>query len=148
MELILKTMIEQFKDEYRWLSNFYPCDLRFRGKLYTSVEYAYMSAKSEDEEWKKMCAEAKEKPGIIKKKSQHLELVPNWEVMKIEVMQACLELKFLQEPFKTWLVETGDVYLQEGNTWGDKFWGVDLETGEGANVLGILIMTIRGKLQE
>ena len=141
-------MIEHFKEEYRWLSNFYPCDLRFRGKLYPSVEYAYMSAKSEDKEWKKMCAEAKEKQSTIKKKSQHLELVPDWAFIKIEVMLECLKLKFSQEPFRTWLIETGDIHLQEGNTWGDKFWGVDLETGEGENVLGKLIMSIRANLQD
>lgn len=141
-------MIHTFKDEYRWLSNFYPCDIRFRGKLYPSVEYAYMSAKSEDKEWKLMCADAKEKQSKIKKRSQHLELVPNWETIKIEVMRQCLELKFSQEPFRTWLIETGDIHLQEGNTWGDVFWGVDLETGEGHNLLGKLIMIIRADLQD
>lgn len=141
-------MIFQFKDEHRWLSNFYPCDLRFRGKLYPSVEYAYLSAKSEDKAWKTLCAEAKEKPSVLKKKSQHLELVPDWEAIKLAVMRECLELKFSQEPFKTWLIETGDTPLQEGNTWGDKFWGVDLGTWEGENHLGKLIMEIREKLQE
>lgn len=141
-------MVEQFKDEYRWLSNFYPCRVLFRGELYQSVEYAYMSAKSQDEEWKEMCREAKEKPGQIKQKSRQLALVPNWEVIKIEVMRACLEFKFSQEPLKTWLLETGDKNLQEGNTWGDTFWGIDLETGEGENNLGKLIMDIRANLRK
>lgn len=141
-------MIHQFKEEYRWLSNFHPCDIRFRGKRYPSVEYAYMSAKSDDKKWKMMCAEAKEKQGEIKKKSQHLKLVSNWEEIKVDVMRECLELKFSQEPFKTLLAETGDIHLQEGNTWGDRFWGVDLETGEGDNNLGKLIMEIREKLNQ
>lgn len=141
-------MIQQFEDEYSWLSNFYPCPLTFRGKRYLSVEYAYMSAKSEDKAWKQLCAEAKEKPGKIKRKSRHLALVPNWESIKIEVMRECLALKFSQESFKTLLLETGDVHLQEGNNWGDKFWGVDLETGEGENNLGKLIMEIRAELKK
>jgi ribA/ribD-fused uncharacterized protein len=140
-------MIPQFKDSHRWLSNFHPCEIRFRGLRYASVEYAYMSAKSEDKEWKKMCAEAKEKQSIIKRKSRELDLVANWETLKMDVMRECLELKFNQEPFKTWLLETGDAYLQEGNTWGDTFWGVDLETGAGENHLGKLIMEIREKLR-
>ena len=45
------------------------------------------------------------------------------------------------------LIETGDAHLQEGNTRGDKFWGVYLETGEGEYNLGKLIMEIRKKLQ-
>ena len=136
-------MIEQFNDEYRWLSNFYPCTLRFRGKRYPSVEYAYLSAKSEDKAWKKMCSEGWEKPGKMKKKSQFVALVPNWDAIKIDVMRECLALKFSQEPFRTWLLDTGARHLQEGNTWGDSFWGVDLETGEGENHLGKLLMELR-----
>ena len=139
--------ILHFTDEYRWLSNFYPCTIRFRGKLYASVEYAYMSAKSDDKEWKRICSEAKEKQSKIKKKSQQVKTVAHWELQKLDVMRECLELKFAQEPFKTWLVETGEAHLQEGNTWGDKFWGVDLETGEGENILGKFIMEIREKLR-
>ena len=139
--------IDQFTGEYRWLSNFYPCELRFRGKAYSSVEYAYMSAKSEDKEWKKMCSEGREKQSKIKKLSQHIDLVPHWETIKIDVMRECLELKFAQEPFMTWLLATGDSHLQEGNTWGDKFWGVDIETGEGENNLGKLLMELRHKFR-
>jgi ribA/ribD-fused uncharacterized protein len=140
-------MITQFKDQYRFLSNFYPSPIRFRGKLYQSVEYAYMSAKSNDKEWKKMCADADLKQSKIKKKSQHLVLVPNWESIKINVMHECLELKFTQEPYRTWLYYTGDQHLQETNTWGDRFWGVDMETGEGENHLGKLLMEVREKLK-
>lgn len=140
-------MIEHFRDENRWLSNFYPCFILFRGKRYPSVEYAYMSAKSDDKSWKKICADARVKPGEIKKKSRHLTLVDNWNDIKVDVMRTCLELKFTQEPFKTWLLETGDIHLQEGNTWGDTFWGVDETTGEGQNMLGQLIMEIRRQIQ-
>jgi hypothetical protein len=31
-------MIPQFKDAHRWLSNFHPCEIRFRGVLYASVD--------------------------------------------------------------------------------------------------------------
>jgi ribA/ribD-fused uncharacterized protein len=140
-------MIQEFRDEYRWLSNFYPCEIRFRGKRYQSVEYAYMSAKSDDRAWKQLCAAAKLKPSKIKKKSRHLILVPTWEAIKLDIMRECLELKFAQEPFHSWLLETGDIYLQEGNRWGDTFWGVDLETGEGENHLGKLLMEIRTALR-
>jgi len=141
-------MIRKFEKEYRWLSNFYPCALRFRGKRFESVEYAYMSAKSDDKAWKQRCIDAVEKPRKIKKLSQHLELVPNWDTIKLEVMQECLELKFAQEPFRTWLLETGGAHIQEGNGWGDTFWGVDVETNQGENHLGRLIMEIREELKE
>ena len=41
------------------------------------------------------------------------------------------------------LVATGDAILQEGNTWGDTFWGIDLRTGKGENWLGRLLMLAR-----
>ena len=33
-----------------------------------------------------------------------------------------------------------------GNNWGDLIWGVDIETGEGQNLLGKLIMEFRETL--
>ena len=140
-------MIDQFNNEYRWLSNFYYSEIRFRGKGYATVEHAYQSAKSEEKAWKKVCSEGNEKPIKIKKLSKDLELPADWDTQKLGVMRECLELKFALEPFKTWLLETGDQHLAEGNSWGDIFWGVDLKTGEGENHLGRLLMEIRETLK-
>lgn len=49
-------MIREFQKEYRWLSNFAPVAVRYKGITYPSVEHAYMSAKSEEKSWKKFCA--------------------------------------------------------------------------------------------
>ena len=43
------------------------------------------------------------------------------------------------------LLETGDVYLEETNTWGDVFWGVC--NGKGENMLGQVLMLIRDELK-
>ncbi len=43
-------MIEAFTDEYKWLSNFYPCDIEIGRKIYPTVQHAYMSAKCNDKE--------------------------------------------------------------------------------------------------
>jgi len=61
-------------------------------------------------------------------------------------MDECVAAKFRQEPYRSKLIATGDQLIQEGNTWGDTYWGVDLETGEGENNLGKIIMTLRGSL--
>jgi predicted NAD-dependent protein-ADP-ribosyltransferase YbiA (DUF1768 family) len=55
-------------------------------------------------------------------------------------------LKFSQEPYRTLLLNTGNILIQEGNRWGDTFWGVDLNTNVGENKLGLLIMQIREQL--
>ncbi|MDV7392348.1 NADAR family protein, partial [Arthrospira platensis SPKY1] len=142
-----ENMIRKFDKAYKWLSNFAPCTIVLNGITYPSVEHAYMSAKSDDVRWYLKCTDDRIKPGTIKKLSRGILLVSNWHSLKIEVMRECLNQKFSQEPYKTLLIETGDVFIQEGNFWGDTFWGVDLETGEGENNLGKLIMEVREKLK-
>lgn len=44
------------------------------------------------------------------------------------------------------LVETGDAHLEEGNTWGDTFWGT--VRGVGKNHLGKILMRIRKEIWE
>lgn len=56
--------------------------------------------------------------------------------------------KFNKEPFKSKLIATGDLYIQEGNLWNDKFWGVCLKTNTGQNILGKLIMEIRNEISK
>ena len=55
--------------------------------------------------------------------------------------------KYLQESLKSKLLSTGDCLLEEGNWWGDKFWGVDIKTREGENHLGKIIMQVREELR-
>lgn len=139
-------MIKEFQKEYRWLSNFAPCTISMGGFLYPSVEHAYMSAKSNSLIWKRFCQQ--ESAGTVKRKSREIELVEDWEVLKKSVMMSCLIQKFNQEPYFSKLIETGDEYIQEGNMWGDKYWGVCLKTGVGENNLGKMIMQIRDKIIE
>lgn len=135
--------ITQFKGEYRWLSNFQLVKIEFEGIEYISVEHAYMSAKSTDPEWKKYCSDPVNTPGAVKRASKGLKLPGDWDTRKIDVMLKCLCKKFSKEPFRTLLLNTGEEQLIEGNTWGDKFWGMDLRTNEGENNLGKLLMRIR-----
>ena len=62
-------------------------------------------------------------------------------------MKNLLTQKFSDERFRSLLLATGDTYIIEGNTWGDTFWGVDMYSGEGENILGKMIMEIRSSMQ-
>lgn len=139
--------IRKFEGEYRFLSNFYPSPIEFRGAVYASAEHAYQSAKSDDPAWKEFCADPEAQPSKVKKASAEVQLVADWDAIRIPVMRECLKLKFSQEPLKSRLLETGDTYLMEGNWWGDVFWGVDLKTNTGQNHLGQLLMEIREELR-
>lgn len=139
-------MIQEFKEEYRWLSNFAPVSIILDGVEYPTVEHAYMSAKSDDKEWKLFCSDPNNKPGAVKRKSRKIELKENWNDLKIEVMTECIRQKFSQEPYRTNLIKTYSEEIQEGNFWGDKFWGICLKTNEGENNLGKIIMEFRKTL--
>lgn len=139
-------MIQEFQAEYRWLSNFAPVKIVLNGVEYQSVEHAYMSEKSFDPEWKKFCSDINNKPGDVKRKSRNIKLREDWESVKIDVMRECVRQKFSQEPYKSKLSATWPLYIQEGNRWGDKFWGVCLKTNTGENNLGRLIMEFRKTL--
>ena len=137
--------ILQFTGEYRWLSNFFPCSITLDGEVYPSTEHAYMSAKSDDPKWKFYCSLEK-KAGKVKEASYKIQLVPDWDLKKISVMSKVLRQKFFYEPFRSMLLQTRDRHLEEGNNHGDTFWGVSLDTGEGENMLGRMIMAIRDEL--
>lgn len=140
-------MIDSFDGKYSWLSNFAPAKISLENVTYSSIEHAYISAKSNGPGWKDFCVDTKS-PGELKKAGRKVKLVHDWEKIKVSVMYVCLLQKFNQEPYKTLLINTGNEHIQEGNWWNDKFWGVDLNTGEGENTLGKLIMSIRKELLE
>jgi ribA/ribD-fused uncharacterized protein len=115
-------------------------------RLYKSVEHAYQAAKSTDAEWRAFCA-SDVSPGRVKRSSRKIEVRSDWEEIKVEVMKDLLIQKFSNKRYKNMLLNTGLETIQEGNNWGDVFWGVDLETGEGKNMLGKLIMGVRENLK-
>ena len=56
-------------------------------------------------------------------------------------MYKLLLQKLSNQSLKIRLLSTEDKYLEETNTWGDKFWGVYKNKGE--NNLGELLMKVR-----
>ena len=140
-------MITEFKNEYRWLSNFEPCVITLDSVEYQSVEHAYMSCKSSDPRWKAFCADKNVTAGMVKRASRNIELIPDWDSKKIDVMRMCLIQKYEQEPFRSKLLATGNLKIQEGNYHGDTFWGFCLKKLWGYNNLGRLIEDVRWDLK-
>jgi ribA/ribD-fused uncharacterized protein len=135
--------IESFSGDFRWLSNFVAAEVVFEGRTYSTVEHAYCAAKSLKEEWREYCADWTITPGKIKREAKEILIRKDWDEIKKFVMKDLLFQKYNQEPFMSLLMNTGDVDIEEGNTWGDTFWGINLNTGEGQNNLGKMIMEIR-----
>lgn len=134
-------VIDSFTGEHFFLSNFYPAPLEFGGFVFPTSEHAYQAAKSSDINiWRRFTKIPH--PGQAKKYGRQIEVRPNWEKEKINVMRKVLNNKFRDnEDLLQMLYNTGSAKLVEGNTWGDRFWGVC--DGRGLNNLGILLMEIR-----
>jgi hypothetical protein len=55
-----------------------------------------------------------------------------------------LRIKFQVPELREKLLKTGDKYLEETNYWNDRYWGKYKD--KGLNMLGHLIMAVRGEL--
>ena len=136
--------INVFKGQYRFLSNFEGPQIEVEGLCYKTLEAAFQAAKTTNRA-EKLYIQSLLTPGQAKRAGRKVTLRPDWETIKIAVMEALLRQKFTQAPWCEWLLATGDEELIEGNTWGDIFWGV--YKGVGENHLGILLMKIRSELE-
>lgn len=137
--------ISGFFGDYRWLSNFWPSKVLLDHSDYPTIEHAYQAAKTTNSAHRFLIRKAKT-PGEAKRLGKTLvTLRPDWEVVKIEVMRQLVRQKFLKQPFRAQLLETGDADLIEENSWGDTFWGVC--RGVGRNELGKILMRIRAELR-
>lgn len=140
--------INRFRGKYGWLSNFYSVNIEYEGRIYPSVEHAFMSAKNDSEEWKDFCSNPKNTASEVKAFGREIKLIPDWDTKRISVMRACIKAKFSQEPFRSKLLATEDAEIIEGNTWGDTYWGFDTRKQKGKNYLGRIIMETRDLLKQ
>lgn len=134
-------MIKQFQGEYRFLSNFWLVKVLFEGKIYSSVEHAYQAAKTLDPKIREIIRNLSS-PGMAKRYARKIELRPDWEKVKLGIMESLVRYKFLNNSdLMRKLKATGSEELIEGNLWGDTYWGV--YNGKGENHLGKILMKIR-----
>lgn len=137
--------IDRFAGHYRFLSNFYPCKVKWEGETYPSTEHAFQAAKTVNPSERKRIRTA-DTPGKAKALGRRATLVPNWEAVKLDVMLKLLRQKFGHRELADLLLDTDGLRLVEGNTWNDRFWGV--VDGKGHNHLGRLLMQVRDELRQ
>lgn len=145
MDVSIMSAVKNFFGLYRFLSNFWPCEIDYEGIVYPTTEHAFQAAKSLDVEVRERISKLMT-PGIAKKAGRAISIRPDWEDVKIQVMKDITRIKFQYPSLAKRLIATYPMELQEGNTWGDKFWGVDLESGVGENHLGKILMEVRAEL--
>lgn len=150
--VVTDTEIKGFFGEYRFLSNFEELKIAipytsrtcsFVTYYFPSSEAAYMAAKSNDISYLAQLETAT--PAQAKRLGKNVELVDNWDHIRLDAMYYAVLLKFyLNQDLREKLKATGPKYLEETNNWGDRFWGVT--DGYGENNLGKILMEVRSQV--
>lgn len=140
-----ETAITSFRNNYDFLSNFYAAPVTYEGITYPNVETAFQAQKTLDPAVRRTFVNVS--PGEAKRMGRRVVLRPDWETVKDGIMLDLLRQKFTQNPdLEAKLQLTGHAHLEEGNTWGDRYWGT--VNGVGKNMLGLLLMQVRGELRK
>lgn len=144
-------MIDRFKEENFFLSNFYPIEIIIGNLKLKSVEHGYCALKTTDMAVREIIlnAETAGEAKILGKPPEEGGIVilrEGWDQgLKVMVMRSLVNAKFDIPEMTEKLLATGDQELIEGNWWGDTFWGVC--NGRGKNMLGKILMAKRTSLQ-
>ena len=137
-------MINCFDGKWAFLSNFYWNEIEHEGIVYPTNEHFFQAMKTNDLGMRKAIAAAKT-PGAAKRMGRQVQLRPDWERVKVDIMRTGLKCKFEHPILAQKLINTGNELLVEGNWWGDRFWGQC--DGTGRNMLGQLLMELREELK-
>ena len=133
--------IHEFRGSYDFLSNFYDSTITYEGLTYKNAEAAFQAQKDK--------ARSSEfttlPPNLAKRLGRNVRLRKDWDKVKDQIMFDIVKAKFEQNSeLMEKLILTGDSYLEEGNTWNDRYWGVC--NGVGKNKLGEILMQVRKRL--
>lgn len=140
----MPSSIKEFRGLYHFLSNFHEASVYWDGITYRNNEAAFQSAKLVDKNERLQFADMS--PNEAKKLGRVVTLRKDWEDVKLNIMYEIVKAKFTQNAGLTIrLLETGDVLLEEGNHWGDRYWGT--VNGIGENHLGKILMRVREELR-
>lgn len=121
----------------------------YESRLYPTSEHAYQAAKFIDPNDRRPFQNKRMTAGQAKRRGQRVEGThppAEWNRVKLEVMYLIVKDKFQRnDNLRMLLLSTGNAVLEEGNNWGDTFWGT--VAGVGENHLGKILMSVRRELK-
>jgi ribA/ribD-fused uncharacterized protein len=148
----MTTVIETFRGKYSWLSNFADYD-KPRRHVYQGVEMFFETNEHFYMAMKTLCPQERLSVSLhpkkgLKKFGRELTIRRDWDTIKLQVMYNGLRYKFgKRNPnLRKLLIDTLGMKIEEGNEWGDLYWGVDAFTRQGYNNLGKLLMKVRKEI--
>lgn len=162
--------VKDHKDKYRFLSNFYPCQIEVthfdskQVKKFKSSEQLFMYKKAilfEDFKVADTIFKVnKDSPQFYKNQGRKVKGFDEdtWNENKYDLMKATLYEKFSQNTYlKKWLLNTGNSILVETSPF-DRIWGIGLKNTDsgwknvdrwkGENLLGFCLMEVRDDLNK
>lgn len=144
-------MIDKFDGENSFLSNFYTANTVYGGLIYDNNEDAFQAAKVLDDHVR--ITFTRLEPALAKRKGRQVELRPDWEDVKENIMFEIVRSKFVNNSrLARRLIATKDHILIEGNTWHDNYWGncscPKCKNIEGKNTLGKILMHVRKEFED
>lgn len=127
-------------EPYGFLNNFKKARMFIYSKWWNNVETPYQSRKCSIPEEAIWIWESKT-PREARDRGQLVQMVSDWDKIKVGVMKQCVMAKFLQHTdLRAQLMATGDEELIEDSP-VDNFWGQI--NGVGQNNLGKVLMEVR-----
>ena len=131
-------------------SNYYPAPVSYEGLIFMTAEGAFQSAKTLDTTVRSTFTSID--PGAAKGKGRKLELRPDWEDVKFQVMLDILQSKFQNPALQKMLLDTGEnVIIEDTTGWHDNIWGDcrcdKCQNTLGKNLLGKALMSVRADLR-
>ena len=144
-------MIGPFRDENRYLSNFYISPFEINGVKYRTVEHFYQSMKTVIPGERVQVINANS-PGNAKRLGRNVTIRNDWDEVKIWVMTLGVYSKFSQNRhLADKLLATGGEELVELNNWHDNYWGYcscrKCINVKSRNKLGKTLMLVRNLLK-
>ena len=137
--------ITQFRRQFFFLSNMYPCKVKYDGLVFNSAEHAYQYAKAVTPEDKQYVLDA-EDPFDSKKRGRKVRKRADWDDVKLSIMINVVWNKFaMNDDCREALMLTKGYDLIEDNWWDDTYWGIC--DGKGENYLGRILMHLRETLE-
>ncbi len=136
-------VINEFRGPYYFLSNMYPCAVKYGEFTYMNAESAFQAQKCPMQALRFVGVDGYD----AKKMGRAVVLRVDWNDVKVTIMHEIVEQKFRQTPdLRRKLIALRGCNLVEGNTWRDTFWGV--YNGKGENHLGKILMEVADTLAE
>ncbi len=145
--------INDFTGDYEFLRNDYDVDVEITGfddiyqeydMTFSSVEYAFQALKSMDMA-DRVAIKSALSARAAKRAGRNVNLRPNWDDSRPDTMKMLLKKKFEDPALREKLLSTRGALLAP-NIRGDSYWGYD--DGDGENVLGKVLMAVRGDILE